>query len=135
MGKFILGISCFYHDSAVALINNGEIIKAVQEERFSRKKHDSRFPKHSINYCLKSQKIDFRDIESIIYYEKPLLTFERLLETYLATAPRGCRSFIAAMQVWLKEKLFLKSELKKQFKLIQKELVPGIDPYLPELLF
>ena len=135
MDKYILGVSCFYHDSAAALIKNGEIIKAVQEERFSRKKHDSRFPRNSILYCLKSQKIDFRNIESIIYYEKPLLTFERLLETYLATAPRGFRSFIIAMQVWLKEKLFLKSELKKQFKLIQKELVPAIDPYFPELLF
>ena len=98
MSNYILGLSCYYHDSAVALIKNGEIIIAVQEERFSRKKHDSRFPINAIRYCLKSQKIDLRDIESIVYYEKPLLTFERLLETYLAVAPRGVRSFIAAMQ-------------------------------------
>ena len=108
---------------------------AVQEERFSRKKHDSRFPINAIRYCLKSHNIDLRDIETIVYYEKPLLTFERLLETYLAVAPRGMRSFIAAMQVWLKEKLFLKSELKKQFKSLQKELVPNTEPHIPDLLF
>ena len=133
--NYILGISCFYHDSAASLICDGEIIAAVQEERFSRKKHDSRFPINAIRYCLKSQKIDLRNISSIIYYEKPLLTFERLLETYLAVAPRGIRSFIAAMQVWLKEKLFLRSELKKQFKYLQKELVPKTEPYLPIFLF
>jgi len=132
---YILGISCFYHDSAASLICDGKIIAAVQEERFSRKKHDSRFPINAIRYCLKSQKIDLRDITSIVYYEKPLLTFERLLETYLAVAPRGIRSFIAAMQVWLKEKLFLRSELKKQFKYLQKELVPATEPYLPNFLF
>ena len=99
MRKNILGISCFYHDSAASLIRDGEIVAAVQEERFSRKKHDSRFPINAIQYCLKSQNIDLRDIDSIVYYEKPLLTFERLLETYLAVAPRGIRSFIAAMQV------------------------------------
>ncbi len=132
---YILGISCFYHDSAASLICDGEIIAAVQEERFSRKKHDSRFPINAIRYCLKAQKIDLRQITSIVYYEKPLLTFERLLETYLAVAPRGIRSFIAAMQVWLKEKLFLRSELKKQFKYLQKELVPETESYLPNFLF
>ena len=135
MKKFILGISCFYHDSAAALLCDGDITVAVQEERFSRKKHDSRFPINAVKYCLKSQKIDLRDIESIIYYEKPLLTFERLLETYLGTAPRGIRSFIAAMQVWLKEKLFLKSLLKKEFKTIQKEITNCNEAYLPEILF
>ncbi len=135
MSKWILGISCFYHDSSAAIIRDGEIIKAVQEERFSRKKHDSRFPINAIRYCLKSQNIDLRDIDSIIYYEKPLLTFERLLETYLGASPRGLRSFIAAMQVWLKEKLFLKSELKKQFKSIQSELVIGTKPHIPKFLF
>ena len=108
---------------------------AVQEERFSRKKHDSRFPINAIRYCLKSQNIDLKDIETIVYYEKPLLTFERLLETYLAVAPRGVRSFIAAMQIWLKEKLFLKSELKKQFKNLQKELAPNTKTSLPDFLF
>ncbi len=135
MKKFLLGISCFYHDSAAALIYKGEIIAAVQEERFSRKKHDSGFPINSIKYCLSSQNIDLTAIESIVYYEKPLLTFERLLETYIGCAPRGGRSFIAAMQVWLKQKLFLKLELKKQFKLIQEKLVPDAEPHIPKFLF
>ena len=110
MSEFIIGFSCFYHDSAATLLKDGEIVTAVQEERFTRRKHDSRFPTNAIKYCLNSQNIDLRDIRYIIYYEKPLLTFERLLETYLAVAPRGLRSFIVAMQVWLKEKLFLKSK-------------------------
>ena len=135
MSTYILGISCFYHDSAASLIRDGEIITAVQEERFSRKKNDSRFPKNAINYCLNFNNIDLRDIEKIIYYEKPLLTFERLLETYLAVAPRGGRSFIAAMQVWLKEKLFLKSELKKNFEIIQKNLVKNEKVNVPDFLF
>ena len=135
MKQYIIGISCFYHDSSAVLICDGEIVVAVQEERFSRKKHDARFPINALRYCLKSQKIDLRDIKKIIYYEKPLLTFERLLETYLGAAPRGGRSFIAAMQVWLKEKLFLKSELKKQFKSLQKELATTNEIDLPELLF
>ena len=101
------------YDSAAAMIRDGEIIKAIQEERFSRKKHDSGLPINALRYCLKSQNIDLRDIDSIIYYEKPLLTFERLLETYIGVAPRGLRSFTVAMQIWLKEKLFLKSEIKK----------------------
>ena len=135
MASYILGISCFYHDSAAALIKDGEIIAAVQEERFSRKKHDSGFPLKSIKYCLNSNKINLKDIKAIVYYEKPLLTFERLLETYIATSPRGIRSFIAAMQVWIKEKIFLKSFLKKEFRNIQKELVPGEKPHLPKFLF
>jgi len=135
MDSYIMDLSCYYHDSAAALIKNGEIVKAVQEERFSRKKHDSRFPINAIRYTLKSQNIDLRDIEMIVYYEKPLLTFERLLETYLAVAPRGLRSFISAMQVWLKEKLFLKSELNSKFKSLQKELVPNSKPHIPKFLF
>ncbi len=135
MTSYILGLSCYYHDSAAALILDGEIITAVQEERFSRKKHDSGFPKNAIQYCLKSQKININNLENIIYYEKPLLTFERLLETYLGCAPRGGRSFIAAMQVWLKKKLFLKSEIKKQIKLLQEELFPKIEYKIPNLLF
>ena len=135
MSRYILGISCYYHDSAATLIRNGEIIYAVQEERFSRKKHDSRFPINAIKFCLKAKNIDLRDIDYVVYYEKPLLTFERLLETYLGSAPRGLRSFVAAMQVWLKEKLFLKTELKKKFKSIQKELVSEEKPIVPKLLF
>ena len=135
MSTYILGISCFYHDSASTLIRDGEIITAVQEERFTRKKHDHNFPINSINYCLKSQGIDLRDIKAIIYYEKPLLTFERLLETYLATSPRGLRSFIPAMEIWIKEKLFLKSQIKKKFLLLQRKIVPNQEPFLPKLLF
>jgi len=133
--NYILGISCFYHDSAAVLIRDGEIISAVQEERFTRKKHDSRFPKNAVKYCLKSNNLNLIDIKKIVYYEKPLLTFERLLETYLAVAPRGGRSFIAAMQVWLKEKIFLKSELKKSFKIIQKEINEIKEVHIPEILF
>ena len=133
--KYIIGISCFYHDSAAALIKNDEILCAIQEERFTRKKHDSSFPINSIRYCLNKFKIDLRDIDNIIYYEKPLLTFERLLETYIACAPRGARSFIAAMKVWLKEKLFLKSILKKKLQSLQKELNNISEFDIPKLLF
>lgn len=117
----IIGISAYYHDSAACLVVNGAIKAAAQEERFTRKKHDASFPSHSIRYCLGSEGLRLEDIDSIIYYEKPLLTFERLLETYLGAAPRGGRSFVAAMQVWLKEKLFLKHEIKKQLTLLTKQ--------------
>ncbi len=135
MKNYILGISCFYHDSAAVLLSDGVILSAVQEERFSRKKHDSRFPYHSIKYCLQSENINLKDIKYIIYYEKPLLTFERLLETYLAVAPRGGRSFIAAMQIWIKEKLFLKSELKNKFNQLQQELAPNSKKINHKFLF
>ena len=134
MDQYILGLSCYYHDSASALLKNGEIVAAAQEERFSRKKHDSRFPKNAVSYCLKSQRINLSDIEEVVYYEKPLLTFERLLETYLGAAPRGGRSFVAAMQVWLKEKLFLKNELKKNLQEVQ-EIFDSNSIQLPNLLF
>ena len=134
MTKYILGISCFYHDSAATILKDGEIVAAAQEERFSRKKHDSRFPFNAIKYCLKSQNIDLAEIDKFIYYEKPLLTFERLLETYLGVAPRGIRSFIAAMQIWLKEKLFLKKLIKDNLKEIHKQ--NSSKPLIiPELLF
>ena len=119
MDQYILGLSCFYHDSAAALLKNGEIIAAAQEERFSRKKHDSSFPENAILYCLNSQGINLSDVKQVVYYEKPLLTFKRLLETYLGTAPRGSRSFVTAMKVWLKEKLFLETELQKNLQEIQ----------------
>ncbi len=135
MAKKILGISCFYHDSAAALLIDGDIDSAVQEERFSRKKHDSRFPVNAISYCLKKNAIDLRDIDLIVYYEKPFLTFERLLETYLAVAPFGLRSFIAAMQVWLKEKLFLKYELKKHLIKLQKSLGCNDKFEIPKILY
>lgn len=112
---YILGISAYYHDSAAALILNGEIIAAAQEERFSRKKHDARFPTHAISYCLKEANISLNQIQKIVFYDKPLIKFERLLETYLSYAPKGFFSFLAAMPIWMKEKLFLKSTLKKEF--------------------
>jgi len=133
--NYILGISCYYHDSAAALINNGEIITAVQEERFSRKKHDSSFPINAIKYCLESEEIDLNKVNCIFYYEKPLLTFERLLETYLGVAPRGLRSFISAMEIWVKEKLFLKSQLKKELKSLQKQINPEKEAKIPKLYF
>ena len=110
----ILGISAYYHDSAAALVRDGEIVAAAQEERFSRKKHDARFPEGAISRCLEQGGITLRDIDEVVFYDKPLVKFERLLETYLTYAPRGFRSFIAAMPVWLKEKLYLKTTLKRE---------------------
>lgn len=110
----ILGISAYYHDSAAALVIDGEIIAAAQEERFSRKKHDARFPGKAIAYCLSEAGLQLRDLDQIVFYDKPLIKFERLLETYLSYAPRGFRSFVAAMPIWLKEKLYLKTILKKE---------------------
>ena len=110
----ILGISAYYHDSAAALVSDGKIIAAAQEERFSRKKHDARFPEGAINSCLQQAGIELRDIDEVAFYDKPLVKFERLLETYLTYAPKGFRSFIAAMPVWLKEKLYLKTTLKRE---------------------
>lgn len=109
----ILGISAYYHDSAAALLRNGEIVAAAQEERFTRKKHDSVFPAQAIQYCLNEAKLTLADIDCVAFYDKPLLTFERLLETYLTFAPKGFSSFLKAMPVWMKDKLFLKSNLKK----------------------
>ena len=114
--EYLLGISAYYHDSAACLLKNGEVYAAAQEERFTRKKHDSRFPKSAIEYCLAEAKIDVDDLANVIFYDKPLVKFERLLETYLAYAPKGLISFFSAMPVWLKEKLFLKSTLQKEFK-------------------
>lgn len=112
----ILGISAFYHDSAAALIEDGVIIAAAQEERFTRKKHDPGFPANAIEYCLREAGLEMKDIDYVTFYDKPFLKFERLLETYLAYAPRGFKSFRIAIPVWLKEKLFQKDFLRKQFK-------------------
>ena len=109
----ILGISAFYHDSAAALLRDGEIVAAAQEERFTRVKHDARFPASAVRYCLQEAKATVDDLEAIVFYEKPFVKFERLLETYLSTAPRGFRSFRAAMPVWIKEKLFQKRLLRR----------------------
>lgn len=113
---YILGISAFYHDSSAALIKDGKIISAVQEERFTRVKYDSSFPKASIKYILKNSDIKLSEINSIVFYEKPFLKFERLLETYIAFAPKGFRSFAASMPLWLREKLFQKDMIFKELK-------------------
>ena len=109
----VLGISCFYHDSAVALIQNGEIVAAVQEERFTRKKQDPSFPSNSVDYCLSAGNIRSDQLDYIVFYEKPLQKFDRLLETYLAFAPQGIGSFFSAMPVWLKDKLFISRNIRK----------------------
>lgn len=111
---YILGISAFYHDSAACLLNNGEIVAAAQEERFTRKKHDAGFPQYAIKYCLKEAGISASQIASVVFYEKPFVKFERLLETYFAFAPRGFASFAKAMPAWIKDKLFQKSLLIKE---------------------
>ena len=110
----ILGISAYYHDSAAALLKNGELVAAAQQERFTRKKHDAAFPGDAIRYCLEADNLHLNELDRIVFYDKPLIKFERLLETYLSYAPRGFQSFVAAMPVWLKEKLYLKSVLKKE---------------------
>ena len=114
MSSNILGISAYYHDSAAALLKDGDLVAAVQQERFSRKKHDARFPAESISYCLETENLRLQELDRIIFYDKPLIKFERLLETYMSYAPNGFRSFVAAMPVWLKEKLYLKSVLKNE---------------------
>ncbi|MDC0861490.1 carbamoyltransferase [Alphaproteobacteria bacterium] len=113
----ILGISAFFHDSAASLLINGEVICAVQEERFTRKKHDSSFPLNSIDYILKDSKLSLNEIDYIVFYEKPFLKFERLIETYVSNVPKGFVSFAKAMPVWLREKLFLKSVIIKELNL------------------
>ena len=105
----ILGISAFYHDSAAALIKDGNIIAAAQEERFTRKKHDANYPFKAVEYVLKEASLKLNQIDHIVFFEKPFLKFERLLETYLAFAPRGFKSFSMSMPIWLREKLFQKN--------------------------
>lgn len=112
--KNILGISAFYHDSAACLVRDGEIIAAAQEERFSRKKHDHRFPKNAVQFCLEYAGITIDAVDIVAFYDKPFLKFERLLESYLAYAPNGIKSFIKAMPLWIKEKLWMKEFIKKE---------------------
>jgi carbamoyltransferase len=125
----VLGISAFYHDSAAAVVEDGRIMAAAQEERFTRKKHDSSFPKNAIAYCLKEAGAKLDELDRVVFYDKPFLKFERLMETYLALAPRGFRSFQMAIPLWLKEKLFQKSLLKGELK----QLAEGFD--VARLLF
>jgi carbamoyltransferase len=132
---YILGISAFYHDSGAVLLENDRILSAAQEERFTRKKHDSAFPVNAVNYCLETNCISFQDIAAVAFYDKPFLKFERLLETYYAFAPRGWQSFLAAMPVWIKEKLFLKNLILDELGQIgglDKKARKGIKLLFPE---
>ena len=127
-----LGVSAFYHDAAAALVVDGRIVAAAQEERFTRKKHDARFPRHAVVYCLQQAGLSLQDLDRVAFYDKPLLKFERLLETYLSFAPRGWRSFATAMPVWLKEKLFLERLLRTEFEQVAATLrcEPWAGPFL-----
>ena len=116
----ILGISAFYHDAAAAIIANGEIIAAAQEERFTRIKHDSAFPENAIRFCLQRSGRSLNELDAIVFYEKPMLKFERLLETYYNFSPKGLGSFITAMPSWIKEKLFLKKIIYEALGEIEK---------------
>ena len=117
----ILGLSAFYHDSAAALVRDGRIVAAAQEERFTRKKHDAGYPENAIAFCLKEAGLALGDVDHVAFYDKPFLKFERLLETYLAFAPRGFTSFRMAIPLWLREKLFQKSLLKDHLKILLKK--------------
>ncbi len=110
----ILGISAYYHDSAAALVEDGRIVAAAQEERFSRKKHDAGFPLNAVTYCLREGGVRLAHIDCVVFYDKPWIKFERMLETYMGFAPRGLKSFLTSMPLWLKEKLNLKSLLKRE---------------------
>jgi carbamoyltransferase len=110
----ILGISAFYHDSAACLVQDGKIISAAQEERFTRKKHDSAFPVNAIKFCLQDNNLSVKDLDYVAYYDKPFLTFERILETYLSYAPVGIKSFIKALPLWIKKKLWMKEVIRKE---------------------
>lgn len=116
MSEFILGISAYYHDSAAAIIRDGEIIAAAHEERFTRKKHDDSFPVNAVKYVLDEAGVSYTDLSLVAFYDKPYLKFERLLETYHAMAPRGLKSFLTSMPIWLKEKLFMKKMLWQELK-------------------
>ena len=112
----VLGISAFYHDSAAALLTDGRIVAAAQEERFTRKKQDARFPKNAIAYCLEEDRCTISDVDYVVFYEKPFLKFERLLETYVGFAPRGYQSFAMAIPLWLREKLFQKDIIRRELQ-------------------
>jgi len=109
----ILGISAFYHDSAACLVQDGDLVAAAQEERFTRKKHDSRFPTDAIDYCLSEAGLTAADLDHVAFYDKPLLKFERILETYVSYAPLGFRSFLAGLPLWLRQKLHLPREMDR----------------------
>ncbi len=129
VGKRILGISAYYHDSAAALVVGGNILAAAHEERFTRIKHDPSFPARAVEYCLTEAGLDMTDLDAIVFYDKPFLKFERLIETYLYFAPKGFRSFLTSMPIWIKEKLFLRRELERELQSIMKQGA------LPKVLF
>jgi carbamoyltransferase len=120
----ILGISCFYHDSAAALVKDGDIIAAAQEERFTRKKHDQSFPSNTVDYCLAAAGLAIKDIDIVAFYDKPFIKFERILETYMAYAPFGIRSFIKAVPIWIKKKLWMKDLIRKELGYDGKMIFP-----------
>ncbi|HNS55196.1 MAG TPA: carbamoyltransferase N-terminal domain-containing protein, partial [Syntrophales bacterium] len=110
----ILGVSAYYHDSAACLVRDGEIVAAAQEERFTRVKHDPSFPSHAVAFCLREGGLAAGDLDAVAFYEKPFLKFERLLQTYLAFAPRGLRSFVTAMPLWIRHKLWMRDNIRKE---------------------
>src|SRR5437868_7523380 len=118
----ILGISAYYHDSAAALVEDGRVVAAAQEERFTRRKHDPRFPINAIRFCLDSTGTRFADLDNVAFYDKPFLKFERLLETYLAFAPKGFNSFRVGFPLWIKEKLFQRRQLVDELKKFSKDV-------------
>jgi carbamoyltransferase len=126
----ILGLSAYYHDAAAALVVDGRVVAAAQEERFTRKRHDECFPAQAARFCLEFGDLALDELDAVVFYDKPFLKFERLLETYLACAPHGLKSFVAAMPVWLKEKLFLKAELRRELRGLARD-----GSQLPRLLF
>jgi carbamoyltransferase len=128
----ILGISAFYHDSAAAIVQDGRIVAAAQEERFTRKKHDASFPENAVRFCLEYSGLSLGDLDAVAFYDKPLLKFERLLETYYGFAPKGVRSFIAAIPVWVREKLFLKNLIRKNLEKIGAGDARGLKLLFPE---
>ncbi len=128
--SYLLGISCYYHDAAAVLLYNGEIVAAAQEERFTRKKHDDSFPINAIKYCLEEAGIDINQVHAVVYYEKPLLKFERILEIFTTVAPRGFFQFYYAMHIWLKDKIFMRKHIKKAL-----EALEGFDASYAKILF
>src|SRR5437762_13136841 len=123
-GVNILGLSAFYHDSAACLVRDGEVIAAAQEERFTRKKHDAGFPKCAVEYCLREGNLTMREVDYVAFYEKPFLKFDRLLHSYLTFAPAGIRSFLKAIPIWIKEKIWMKELIKKELKFDGKIIFP-----------
>ncbi len=128
MATFILGISAYYHDSAAAIICDGEIIAAAHEERFTRKKHDAGFPENAVRYVLSEAGVEFKDLAAVAFYDKPFVKFERLIETYHAFAPQGLVSFLSSVPVWIKDKLFMKKMLKDEFKKFGNAKIPVLFP-------